>query len=86
LIWAYVFTLSAFWAVKSLIVPEGPHFILRGVSNLSAAIAAASRRVNAVDVDGFDVLRGHGGKCSLTVAKRTGSGLDKTWRKMAQSF
>jgi hypothetical protein len=47
------------WAVESLVVPEGPDFILRRVSNLCAALTAASRRVNAINVDGFDVLRWH---------------------------
>jgi hypothetical protein len=51
--------ISTFWAVKSLVVPEGPDFILGRVSNLCAALIAAGRRVNAIYVDRFDVLRWH---------------------------
>jgi hypothetical protein len=53
--------LCTFWAVKSLVVPIGPDFILGSVSNFCAAFTAAGRRVNAIYVDGFDVLRGHDG-------------------------
>jgi hypothetical protein len=63
--------ISTFWAVKSLVVPAGPDFILGRVSNLGAAITTAGRGVNAIYVDGFDVLCWHDGKCSLAVAKRT---------------
>lgn len=48
-----------FWAVKSLVVPEGPDFILGRVSNLCTAITAAGRRVNAINVYGFDLLYWH---------------------------
>jgi hypothetical protein len=54
-----VFMPCTFWAINSLFVPEGPDFIFGRVRNLCAAITAAGYRVNAIYIDGFDVLSGH---------------------------